>query len=77
MIHKINNVPTIDPITIPAIEPPDMQLHELKPLDCRLSIRGDWDWGRNYIMVRYFWKEQINWGFTIARVKEEYDNAVL
>jgi hypothetical protein len=27
--HSINNVPAIEPITIPAIDPLEMQLHEL------------------------------------------------
>jgi hypothetical protein len=36
-------VPTIDPMTAPAIAPPEMQLHEL--LDCRVKIcdRGSLD----------------------------------
>jgi hypothetical protein len=35
--HKINNVPIIDPMIMPAMEPPDIQLHPFELVDCRAS----------------------------------------
>jgi hypothetical protein len=40
--HKINNVPAVDSMKIPAIVPSEMQLHELEPLDWQASSLGGW-----------------------------------
>jgi hypothetical protein len=41
--HRINNVPNIDPMTMPAMEPPDIQLHPFELLDCRASSFAGWN----------------------------------
>jgi hypothetical protein len=41
--HKINSVPNIDPITMPAMEPPDIQLHPFELVDCRASSFAGWN----------------------------------
>jgi len=41
--HKISNVPTIDPMTMPAMEPPDIQLHPFELVDRRASSFAGWN----------------------------------
>jgi len=72
MSHRINNVPAMVPMTIPAIAPPDMQLQDFEPSAARESSCEGFSRGRYILEGGIEEDETTIWGFEWFRRVEDF-----